>query len=324
MGNDPFISVIIPCYNSESTIGKCLDAALGSDYGYFEVIVVDDLSSDNSVEVIKRHPCSLIRFEEHRGASVARNTGARQAGGETLFFIDADCVLKRDALRLVAELYRRHGDAVIGGTYTPIPHDRGFFSTFQSIFIHYSETKSPEPDYVATHAMIISRRLFAESGGFDEDFMPILEDVEFSHRMRRSGVRLLMAPELQVEHIFNFSLMGSLRNAIRKSKFWTMYSMRNKDLMKDSGTASVELKVNTLCWPLCAALLALYAKGGHGLYALAALFVFMANMMVNRNFLRAILNAAGPAYAIKAVLYYALVYPVAVGTGGLLGTFQRR
>jgi glycosyltransferase involved in cell wall biosynthesis len=323
-GSKPFISVIIPCHNSERTIGKCLEAATGSDYERFEVIVVDDCSGDGSVEIIGQYPCRLIGFSEHRGASAARNTGAKEARGEVLFFIDSDCVLRENSLRLVAGLYRKHENAVIGGTYTPIPHDSGFFSTFQSIFIHYSETKFPEPDYVATHAMVISRRLFLESGGFDENFMPILEDVEFSHRIRRAGVRLLMAPELQVEHIFNFSLTRSLKNAVRKSRFWTMYSLRNKDLARDSGTASVELKVNTLSWPVCAGFTALYAANGNALFALAAFSVFVANMIVNRDFFRAIFNATGPVYTLKAMIYYVLVYPLAVGAGGLMGALQRR
>ena len=237
---DPFISVIIPNRNGADTIGKCLEGVYSSEYKNFEAIVVDDCSEDDSVEIIEKFPCRLVRLESHGGASKARNTGARQAKGEALFFIDADCVLNLDTLATAVEAFRRHKDKVVGGTYTPLPYDRGFYSTFQSIFINYSETKYKEPDYVATHAMLISRELFTESGGFNEDFLPILEDVEFSHRLRKAGTKLIMLPELTVRHIFNFTLGRSLRNALRKSMYWTMYSIRNRDLLADSGTASVE------------------------------------------------------------------------------------
>jgi|Deesub1362A_J573_1020465.scaffolds.fasta_scaffold00004_168 glycosyltransferase involved in cell wall biosynthesis len=318
----PFISVIIPNYNGGKTIGKCLEAATASHYENFEVIVVDDCSKDNSVEIIKRFPCKLIQLPEHSGASKARNTGAENSKGEILFFIDSDCLLKKDTLSIAARTFKKHSNALIGGTYTPLPHDRNFFSIFQSIFINYSETKNKEPDYIATHAMLISAKLFKESGGFREDFLPILEDVEFSHRLKKKGIRLVMEPELVVEHIFNFSLLRSLKNAIRKSMYWTVYSIKNKDLLRDSGTASIELKVNTFSCFLLVVLLVLFITTDNTGFMLTALVVFAFNLFVNRHFIKAILNAAGVSFTIKALLYYTTLYPLAVGTGGTLGILK--
>jgi GT2 family glycosyltransferase len=326
MTRTPFISVIIPNYNGARTIGKCLEAVHSSDYPNFEVIVVDDCSEDGSIGTIRRYPSRLIRLPVHSGAARARNMGAENSRGEALFFIDSDCIVRKDTLRVAGRAFRELNDGgsgvLIGGTYTLMPHDRGFFSTFQSVFINYSETKAPMPDYIATHAMLISRRLFAESGGFPEDFLPILEDVEFSHRVKRRGIRLLMAPGLAVEHIFNFSLLGSLRNAFRKSKYWTMYSMKNKDLLRDSGTASVELKTNTLSFSLCLLLVLPYALTGNGLFILAGFSAQAFNLFVNRSLIRALLKAAGPWFALKALLYYLTLYPAAVGSGGLMGLLR--
>jgi GT2 family glycosyltransferase len=321
--NKPFISVIIPNYNGGGTIGKCLEAVISSGYPNFEVIVVDDCSEDNSVEIIGKYPCSLIRLPEHGGASMARNKGAANANGEALFFTDADCVIRPDTLEIAGSAFPRHSDAVAGGTYTPLPYDKGFFSAFQSVFVNYSETILKEPDYVATHAMLISKRLFLESGGFNEDFMPILEDVEFSHRLRRKGVRLIMLPDLVVSHIFNFSIYGSLRNAVRKSMYWTMYSIANRDIMKDSGTASVELKANTLSWGVCVTLTLLFLISGNISFVWAAVAVLILNLLASRGFIMALIRAGGPFFTIRAVLYYTAVYPIAVGTGGLIGLFRK-
>jgi len=156
MGRRRHISIIIPNYNGESTIGKCLEAVYLSSYRDFEVIVIDDCSRDSSIEIIKRFPCKLIRLDKHSGASKARNLGAWNSAGEVLFFIDSDCLLGIDTLSIVNESFAQDGDRVIGGTYTKIPYDNDFFSTFQSIFINYSETKNKDkPDYIATHAMAI-------------------------------------------------------------------------------------------------------------------------------------------------------------------------
>ena len=231
----PSISVIIPNHNGEKTIGRCLDAAFASQYSNFEVIVVDDCSTDSSTTVIEKYPCRLIRLSAHGGASKARNTGAQNSTDEVLFFIDNDCLLQSDTLTKAAGAYQEEGPGVIiGGTYTQLPYDQKFFSIFQSVYIHYSETKNTlNPDYVATHAMLIAKDLFQKSGGFNEQFMPILEDVEFSHRLKKMGAKLRMVPEIQVQHIFDFTLAGSMRNGIKKSKYWSIYSIKNRDLLSD-------------------------------------------------------------------------------------------
>lgn len=76
------ISVIIPNYNGSSTIGKCLKSAFSSKYDNFEVLAVDDCSTDNSAEIIKSFPCRLIALDKNSGASKARNTGAYNSSGE--------------------------------------------------------------------------------------------------------------------------------------------------------------------------------------------------------------------------------------------------
>ncbi|UCD35747.1 MAG: glycosyltransferase, partial [Nitrospiraceae bacterium] len=197
---EKFISVVIPNYNMAATIGRCLEAAFASMYGNFEVVVVDDHSDDNSVEVITSYPCRLIRLEGRAGTSRARNTGALNSRGDIIFFIDADCLLQKDTLSIVNRSAALAGPGVvIGGTYSPMPPDRDFFSRFQSAFVYYSETKKPDsPDYIAAHAMIIDAETFRRSRGFPEEFLPILEDVEFTHRLKRNGCRLLMNPDIQV------------------------------------------------------------------------------------------------------------------------------
>ncbi len=317
------LSIIIPNHNGESTIGKCLEAAYGNMPPDVEVVVVDDCSSDNSVDVIKKFSCKLIRLEAHRGASAARNGGAQAAGGEVLFFIDSDCLLTEGTLKTALETYKQHPNALIGGTYTPLPYDRDFFSKFQSVFVNYFEgAMTPSPDYIATHAMLIRKGLFLESGGFREDFLPIIEDVDFSHRMRRGGMRLVMNPALQVRHIFGFSLWKSLKNAFRKSFYWTKYSIGNKDLFRDSGTASIGLKANVGLQFLTACLFALYLISQSAFLPAVSGVLFGLNLFISRGFVRALWKADGPLFAIKAMAYYTTLYAAAVGLGGVVGVLR--
>ena len=315
------ISIIIPCHNSAHTIGVCLQAILQSDYTHYEIIVVDDCSNDNTRHIVGDYPCQLFALPEHRGAGYARNVGARASRGNILFFTDADCVLQKTTLRTVAETMATIADNVmIGGTYTEQPYDKDFFSRFQSLFIRYAETKHIQnPDYIATHALAMPAQLFRQHDGFNNHEFPILEDVEYCHRLKRSGVRLMMNPELQVQHIFNFSFLRSMRNAVRKTRFWTSYILNNQDLLADSGTASHELKFNTMAFTVTTLLLLLFTFSGNYLFLglFGALLLF--NLSLNFKFLVSIYRVQGFAFTLTATCYYLFVYPGAVSVGSVLG-----
>lgn len=320
------VSIIIPNYNGGATIGKCLEAAFASVYDEVEIVVVDDCSTDDSVDVIRRFPCKLIRLNEHAGAARARNVGAANSSGDILFFTDADCLLEKNAVSIAGRFLASNGtDVVVGGTYTPLPYDNSFFSLFQSIFINYSETKNAgNPDYIATHAMVIGADTFWRNHGFSESFLPILEDVEFSHRLSRAGIRLVVNPEIQVRHIFGFSLLKSLRNAVVKSMYWTIYSLRNKDLLADSGTASVELKSNVVAYWLCVLLLLGFSLTTGTAILLFLPLVLSVNLLVNERLLRALYRTGGLSFSIVAALYYLIIYPLPVSAGALAGIVRYR
>lgn len=96
------ISIVIPVYNHATELRECLEAlALQTDQ-HFEVIAVDDGSTDGVSDLSKAwtflFPFRLVRFEKNQGAPVARNEGARQTSGEYLIFLDADAILVPTAI----------------------------------------------------------------------------------------------------------------------------------------------------------------------------------------------------------------------------------
>ena len=320
------VSIVIPVRNGAATIARCLKAALASRYECFEVIVVDDGSDDRSVEIIKTFPCTLVQLPRHAGTSSARNTGACHSHGDILFFTDADCLLNEDTLAIaVATLSAAGRDVVLGGTYTMEPADDRFFSAFQSVFVNHAESRDRDnPDYIAAHAMVLYADAFESSGGFDEDFLPILEDVDFSHRLRSTGYRLIMNPGIQVRHLFDYSLSDSVCNGFRKSRFWTIYSIHNRDLLADSGTASRALKLDVIAlFGSVLAVLLVLATGNAWFFVIIAVLMAL-NITVNRELLQGFYRARGMAFAFAATAYYLLVYPLVVGAGGLAGLLSYR
>ena len=318
---EKFISVVIPNYNGEATIGKCLEAAFASKYKNFEVVVVDDCSDDRSGEIIRQYPCKLLSFDKRSGTSKARNAGARNCSGEVVFFIDSDCLLQQDTLSIVNQtMSGLTPDHMVGGTYAEVAYDDTFFNTFQAVWINYSETRrAMDPDYIAAHAMIMFKKTFDDSQGFPEEFMPIIEDVEYSHRLKRSGIKLIMNPDIKVRHIFGFTLSGSLRNAYRKTTYWCLYSLENKDLFSDSGTASAEFKTNVALFTLILLLLLISALLQHAALIWIVPVIIIVNVIISRKLIRAFLKAKGKVFAFFAFLYYALLYPLPVGLGTAAG-----
>jgi len=324
MESERFISVVMPNLNSASTIGKALEAAFASRYRNFEVVVVDDGSDDNSIEIIEKYPCRLIELNGHHGTSKARNTGALKSKGDYIFFIDSDCLLKEDTFSIVNRTINSLDDnVVIGGTYSCEPYDRGFFNKFQAVFVNYFETRWPDrPDYIAAHAMIIKREAFIKSGGFPERFMPIIEDVEFSHRLKRQGYRLIINPEIEVRHIFNFNLLKSMKNAIRKTMYWSMYSLRNRDALKDSGTASTELKVSVTVIFLSLSLFLLWLSIHKPLFLYTIIILQLLNISINAGLFRAFYRSGGLKFCLLASLYYITLYSSSVGIGSIMGVIR--
>ncbi len=325
-GINDLVSIIIPVHNGAASIARCLEAAFASRYERFEVIVVNDGSDDSSAEIIKTFPCTLVQLPGHCGASRARNIGACHSHGDILFFTDADCLLNEDTVATAVTALKAAGRGVVlGGTYSAKPADDRFFSTFQSVFIHCAESRGRDyPDYIAAHAMVLHAGTFDKSGGFAEAFLPIIEDVEFSHRLRASGHRLVMDPDIQVRHLFDYSLRGSVGNGFRKSKYWTIYSIHNRDLLADSGTASWALKFDVVAL-FCSILAGLLLVGSGNvwwLFIMAALMII--NITVNRDLLHGFYRARGMAFAFGASAYYLLVYPLVVGAGGVAGLLGYR
>ncbi len=326
------ISVVIPNYNNALTIEKCLEAVFASQYKNYEVVVVDDKSQDNSVEIIRKFPCKLLYLGKHAGTSKARNVGAQNSSGEFIFFTDADCLLQPDTLSIVNKTLATLPPAnikgiVLGGTYTKIPYDKKFFSIFQSVFVNYSETRTDNPDYIAAHAMIISATAFNKSDGFPEVFLPIIEDVEFTHRLKRRGFKLVVNPEIQVQHIFNFTFLKSMRNAFRKTKYWVMYSLKNKDLLNDSGSASTELKTNVVFYFLNLLSIILWTILKNPVFLYILLILSMLNIVVNRRLLKIFFETKGILFGMQAFLFYTMLYPLPVGSGtiaGIINFFLKR
>ena len=127
------ISVIVPIYNSNDTLSECLDGIFSNKVENFEVIVVDDKSTDNSVEIAKNYDCKIIELNENKGPAFARNTGANSATGDLLLFIDSDVIINSDALMNVNQLFENNKETIFQGIYSHKSNYKNISTQYQQI-----------------------------------------------------------------------------------------------------------------------------------------------------------------------------------------------
>lgn len=107
----PKFSIIVPVYNVEKYIKKCLDSIFAQTLKDFEVIVINDGTKDKSIELIKNYDVKIIN-QKNQGLSAARNRGVKESRGEYLLFLDSDDYLEKDTLKELNESFKNNPDIV--------------------------------------------------------------------------------------------------------------------------------------------------------------------------------------------------------------------
>lgn len=129
------ISVVIPTYNRERTIKRCIDSVVNQTYPAFEILVVDDGSTDQTIETIKKeYADSNVRVikQNHKGAQAARNTGIKAAKGKYIAFLDSDDEWLPDKLKIQVEALQENESAVIcGNGYIQMDWQNGIPSVYK-------------------------------------------------------------------------------------------------------------------------------------------------------------------------------------------------
>src|ERR1044072_8114477 len=164
------VTVIIPCYNQGRYLGEAIESALGQSYKNVEVIVVDDGSTDNTLEVASRYERVESIRQDNRGLAEARNAGLRASRGEYIVFLDADDRLKENAIEAgVNSLESDPNYAFVYGKYSLIAADGSDMASEERAQVeadHYVALL--RSNHIGMHATVTYRPSVLEFvGGFD-------------------------------------------------------------------------------------------------------------------------------------------------------------
>lgn len=211
-GGWPRVSVVVCCYNAGATLDECLEGLGRLDYPDYEVIVVDDGSTDDTAAIASRHDVRLIRTR-NRGLSRARNTGIEASSGELVAFIDSDAHPDVHWLTQLALTFDGSDFVGVGGPNVP-PASGGITAACVANApggpIHVLRTDR-EAEHVPGCNMAFRRAALEELGGFDPRFRVAGDDVDLCWRIHARGWRIGFAPGAVVWHHPRASVRGFWR-----------------------------------------------------------------------------------------------------------------
>ena len=197
-------SVVVPAYQAAGIIGTCVRAlnAQTMPRDLYEVIVVDDGSTDATAQTARESGADRVLTGMHQGPAAARNLGTRGAAGEIVLFTDADCEPAADWLeRMVAPLA---DPRVMGSKGAYRTRQRALVARLVQMeyAIRYERmARLPRIDFVDTYAAAYRRDLLLRYGGFDPAYpIPSAEDVDLSFRLAKDGNELRFVPDAYVMH----------------------------------------------------------------------------------------------------------------------------
>ncbi|MGD9344423.1 MAG: glycosyltransferase family A protein [Candidatus Aminicenantes bacterium] len=306
--NVPEISIIIPVYNAKNYLVQSLPAFTNVQQQNFELIVVDDSSSDGSLELAQRYADVVLKTEKNSGPAQARNRGARTSKGPILLFLDADVRIYPDTIAKILSSFQKNPEtSALFGSYDSVPPEKNFFSQYKNLHHHYVHQKaSTDARTFWAGCGAVRRADFDEVGGFSSEFAkPSIEDVELGYKFIERGKTIKLLKELQVTHLKKWTFFGLLKaDILYRAIPWTLLA-RKKGLPRDlnfklsdrvSGAAA-SLLLLSLCfiwkWPIL----------GFFVLFLAALL-----LLLHRDLYIFFIRKKGLAFTLFAVLYHWFYY----------------
>lgn len=190
------ISVIIPALNEEKFIGECLRSISEQSYKDFDIILIDGGSTDNTVKIAEEYTDRIINAHT-TAPGPSRNLGVRNSNAEIVAFTDADTVVPRNWLEIIAWEFSDPRVVAIGGVLKPLnPRllDKIMYKINSDLWYRFSAIF--EFYQLGTPNCAYRREIFLKTGGFNEQ-MSMLEDTELSLRIRKYG-RVIIDKNLYV------------------------------------------------------------------------------------------------------------------------------
>ncbi len=305
------VSFIVPAFNAEGSLAATISSIRAEAPEGSEIIVVDDGSTDGTVDLARRLADRVLVRPCQGGAARARNDGAQVARGDILIFVDSDVVVGTGAIPGMIARIEEGADAVFGA-YRPMvePDIRNGPTTYKNLLHHYTHLQGEgEASTFWSGFGGVRRRAFAAVGGFDPGVTTAadIEDIHLGYRLKKAGFRIVLDPSLQVGHRKRYTIGGLVASDVfHRAIPWTRAMLELGFFRNDLNlsTGSIFASVLTYAVVLAAASTpvfgwpaAIAATGGTGLW-----------WFLNRGFLGYVRRHWGTKGMFVAAAFHALYY----------------
>lgn len=222
---DPIVSVLLPVYNGAAHLAAAVDSVLRQTFTRFELIAVDDGSTDGSAAMLRSYPAVCLVEQPNRGVAAARNAGLNMARGEFIAFIDQDDTWMPDKLARQAAFLQEHPGVGVVTSHEEIILAPG---VSRPAWLRPEMLANPHPTYVPS-ALLIRRAVLDEVGRFGETFR-CGSDTDWLCRARDQGVDIQVLPEVLIRkgvhganesrqvRISQSEIVSLLRDSIRRKR----------------------------------------------------------------------------------------------------------
>jgi len=231
----PTVTAIVAVQNGSATIGACLDAIAGQNYPVSAIVVVDDASTDNTVELVRqRHDrgLELIELEQNVGPAEARNLVLRRLTTDYFWIVDSDCVPLPDCLdHLCAVLASDQKIGIVGGPNPQNPRTSTYAAAAFDFSNRYLVDRAAPPTDVpyVVGANMLARRAVVEQVGYYDPSLRIAEDFDLCVRARKAGWRVVFEPKAISEHRHpRTSVLSYLRYQYKIGRYGCRFRVKHR------------------------------------------------------------------------------------------------
>ena len=216
------VSIIIPIRNRGNFVSKLIENLMQLDYPQFEIIIIDDCSTDNTKNQLKDYPVRTLSLEKSVGSAEARNIGIKIAKNDIIALTDSDCIVSKTWLKDLVPFLEDYD--IVGGKVIYCNKQEKKLHPFIMKTETLIENKS-DVNFLNTNNMIFKKELINSVGGF---LNYRLEDLEFSWRALRKGFKLIYVPKGNIIHYDNRNPLQNIKKYLLYGKSYSKISYIHK------------------------------------------------------------------------------------------------
>lgn len=275
-------SIVIPTYNRKEEILKCVASLKNLDFkkDEYEIVVVDDCSSDGTYEALKNLSISLVRLEKRSGPAKARNEGIKAARGEYIVFTDSDCDVPLNWLTEFGKAYQKNeeisgvgGGVINDGRSIWCEYETFIYKNYQKEPSEYMSKKRDELPFVLMN-ISYKKSVLQEVGYFDETIPYFIsgEDANLKEKVLKHGGFFLFIP-INVVHKRRYSFASFYKQSLERGAGMLLDSKR-----KGKMQSRLEILLRLLISPVYPVLSLYKMKGNFKLAFVETLFFVFKNL----------------------------------------------